>query len=171
MNRAQKQAAVEDLHQVFKAHSSFFLVDFMGLNVAGEQELRRRIRDVESQYRVVKNSLALRASKDTPVEKLEPFFVGPTGVAMTASNPVGLAKVLTEFFKTHPQVGFKSGLLEQALLSVDDVENLARMPGREELLAQLLGLLQSPLTRLARALKSPLNNLVSVLKQLEEKGK
>ena len=171
MNRAQKQAKVQDLHQTFKAHTGFFLLDFTGLNVAGDQELRRRIRGVESQYRVVKNRLALQASKDTPAEKLEPFFIGASGMAMTVKDPVGLAKVLTEFFKQHPQVVLKSGLLEERLLSVDEVEDLAKMPGRDELIAQFAGLLQSPLTRLARALKSPLTNLVSVLRQLEEKGK
>lgn len=169
MERTQKKEAVAQLNQAFQDHSGVLLIDFTGLNVAEETELRRRIAASGSRYQVVKNTLALLAAQETPVAQLKDHFRGPTGVAMTADNPVALAKALNDFLKTHPSTSFKAGVLDEAVISQAEVAALADMPSREELLGKLLYLLQAPLTQLAAALQSPLRNLASILKQLEEK--
>lgn len=146
-------------------------MDFTGVSVADETELRRRMSQNGCGYRVIKNTLAKRAAEEGAAAQLDTFFTGPTAVAFTEENPVGLAKALTEFIKAHPTTSLKAGLLDDALLSVDEVEALASLPSREELLAKLVYLLQAPLTQLAAALQTPLRNLTSLLAQLEDKGK
>ncbi len=171
MEKSQKQSVVEELNTAFRESAGVFLIDFSGINVADETELRRKMSSDGNSYRVVKNTLALRAAQDTGVHKLKERFHGPTAIATTPDNPVALAKAVTEFLKNHPTMSLKGGVLEDSLLSPEDVGALADMPSREELLAKVVYLLQSPLTRLAAALQSPLRNLASVLKQLEEKKK
>src|SRR6266540_2910010 len=99
MNRAEKQTLIDDLHQEFGRSPHAILVDFRGLSVPAVTEFRRKVKAAGSRYRVVKNSLALRAAKDTPLEKLAPKFEGTTGVAYTGDDPVVLAKVLVDFAK------------------------------------------------------------------------
>lgn len=169
MNKAGKQQVVEELSKAFRENRSVLLVNFTGINVPDATELRRRVAAAGSHYRVVKNTLALRAAKDTSVEPLRQYFDGPTAVAYTAHDPVTLAKVLTEFAKEHPALSFKAGILEGTVISGQQVEDLAGMPSPQELISKLLFLLNAPLTRLAGALQSPLRNLAVVLKQVGER--
>ena len=169
MNRAQKQTVVKELNEAFKGNHSVLLINFTGVNVADATHLRRKISKVESGYRVVKNRLALRALEDTSLESLKEHFQGPTAIAYTGGDPVALAKVLKEFINDHPEMSFKAGVVEGRAVSASDVENLAGMLSRMELLTKLLYLLHAPLTRLATALQSPVRDLASVLKQLGEK--
>jgi len=171
MRKPEKQQVVEELSQAFSASSGVLLVDFTGINVADETELRRKVAEVGGSYRVVKNRLAVRAARESTVGKLEEYFQGPTAVALSESDPVALAKALTEFLKTHPNMSVKAGVLEQSVLSQSDVESLANMESREELLSKLVFLLQAPVRNLMGALQSPLRNLASVLKQLEAREK
>jgi large subunit ribosomal protein L10 len=169
MNKAEKQQVIEELTQTFRENSGILLMDFTGLNVADVTELRRKIRESGSHYRVIKNTLALRAAVETTTKGLEPFLEGPTAMAYTSADPVALAKLLSDFARTHPQIKFKGGVLESSVLSAEQAVSLADMPSRPELLAKLLFLLNAPLMRLATALQSPVRNLMSVLKQLETK--
>src|SRR5712691_13114947 len=107
MNRTEKQALIADLHQEFGRSPHAILVDFRGLSVPAVTEFRRKVKAAGSSYRVVKNSLALRAAKDTPLEKLASKFEGATGVAYTGDDPVALAKVLVDFAKEHPALALK----------------------------------------------------------------
>lgn len=168
MERSAKQQVVEELNAAFRTNGGVLLIDFSGVNVADETELRRKVAAAGSTYRVVKNTLARRAAEETAVAALHAHFRGPTAVAMTQQDPVGLAKAVTDFLKAHPGMAFKAGVLDGAVLTAEDVSALADMPSRQELLSKLLYLLQSPLTRLASALQSPLRNLASALKQIEE---
>jgi large subunit ribosomal protein L10 len=169
MNRTEKESMVEDLNKMFKTNTSVLLINFEGVNVSAQSELRRQVSKVESGYQVIKNRLALRAVEDTSLEALREHFQGPTAVAYTGGDPVALAKVLKDFISDHPSVAFKAGVVEGKTFSASDVELLAKMPSRPELLSKLVYLLNAPLTRLATALQSPLRGLASVLKQLEEK--
>ncbi len=169
MNRTEKQQLIDELAEAFQQNSGVLLMDFTGLNVADATDLRRKVREGGSHYRVVKNTLAIRAAADTPVTELKENFEGPTAVAYTNTDPVALAKVLAEFVRTHPEVKFKGGVLDQHVLTAEQAESLATMPSRDELLSKLLFLLNAPLTRFASALQSPLRDLLSVLKQLAEK--
>ena len=170
MNRTEKQELVEDLHQEFDRSPHAILVDFRGLSVPAVTEFRRKVKQSGSRYRVVKNTLALRAVKDTPLEKLSPKFDHTTGVAYTGTDPVALAKVLVDFAKDHPQLVVKAGLVSGTqVLDAEGVKALSAMPGLPELRARLLGMLQAPATQLVRLLGTPATQLVRVLQAHQEK--
>lgn len=167
MQKSEKQQIIDQLQQVFQSNNAVLLLDFNGLNVADETELRGQVRQV-GRYRVVKNTLALRAAENTCVADLREHFQGPTAIAYSEGDPVGLAKMLTEFLKKHPHMSFKAGVVDNQTISAEQVRQLADMPSRDQLLAKFVYLLQSPLTRLASALQSPLRSLAAVLTQIEE---
>jgi len=160
---------VEDLNRMFKANTSVLLINFEGVNVSAQSELRREISKVDSGYQVIKNRLALRAVEDTSLEALREHFQGPTAIAYTGGDPVALAKVLKLFINAHPSVAFKAGVVDGKTFSASDVELLAKMSSRPELLSKLVYLLNAPLVRLATTLQSPLRGLASLLKQLGER--
>src|ERR1043166_3016287 len=111
MNRTEKQELIDDLHKEFGQSPHAILVDYRGLTVPAVTEFRRKVRQAGSHYRVVKNSLALRAVKDTPLETLSAKFENTTGVAYTGADPVVLAKVLMDFAKDHPQLVVKGAVV------------------------------------------------------------
>ena len=168
MNRSEKADVVKELQKVFRESGSVILIDFKNVNVPDITELRRKVRESDSEYRVVKNTLALRAAEGTSVDEIKQYFEGPTAVAYTEENVVGLAKVLRSFIKEHSGMSFKVGVLDGQVVSDEQVSSLADMPSREELLSKVLFLLNAPLTQLALALKSPVQKLAYLLKQLEE---
>jgi large subunit ribosomal protein L10 len=170
MTRTEKQALIENLHQEFGKSPHAILVDFRGLSVPAVTEFRRKVKATGSRYRVVKNTLALRAAKGTPLEKLGPQFDNTTGVAYTGTDPVALAKVLVDFGKDHPQLVVKAGLVSGSqMLDAEGVKALSTMPSLPELRARLLGMLQAPATQLVRLLNTPASQLARVLKAYEEK--
>jgi large subunit ribosomal protein L10 len=169
MNRAEKQDVVKELNETFKGNSSVLLINFTGVNVEDSTNLRRKISEMECGYRVIKNRLALRALEDTSLEELKEHFEGPTAIAYTGGDPVALARVLKAFIKDHPAMSFKAGIVEGQAVSASEMDHLAGLPSRPELLTKLLYLLNAPLTHLATALQSPLRDLASVLSQLGEK--
>jgi len=174
MNRTEKREQIDNLREEFGRSSHAIVVDFRGLTVPAVTEFRRKVRQASSRYRVVKNSLALRALKDTPLEKLAPKFQGATGVAYTGADPVALAKVLMDFAKDHPSLVVKAGLIAgDQLLDADGVKALSIMPSLPELRSRLLGLLNAPASRLVRLLNAPATKLARVLQaRLEtEEGK
>jgi large subunit ribosomal protein L10 len=170
MNRTEKQELISELHDEFGKSPHAILVDFRGLSVPAVTEFRRKVRQAGSRYRVVKNSLALRAVKDTPLEKLSTKFENTTGVAYTGADPVALAKVLVDFAKDHPQLVVKGAVVAgNQMLDADGVKALSTMPSLPELRSKLLGLLQAPATQLVRLLATPSSQLVHVLAAHEKK--
>lgn len=170
MQKAEKKVLIDELHQEFGRAPHAILVDFRGLSVPAVTEFRRKVRQAGSRYRVVKNSLALRAVKDTPLEGLSSKFENTTGVAYTGSDPVMLAKVLVDFAKDHPQLVLKGGLVSGTqMLDAEGVKALSAMPSLPELRARLLGLMQAPAVRLLRVLQAPATQLVLVMKARQDK--
>ena len=170
MNRTEKQELIEELHKEFAASPHAVLVDFTGLSVPAVTEFRKKMKASGSRYRVVKNSLALRAAKGTALEKLGDRFQGTTGIAYTASDPVALAKVLVDFAKDHPALAVKVGVVSgDQLLDAAGVKTLITMPGLAEMRARLLGLLQTPATQLVRLLATPATQLAQVMKAHQDK--
>ena len=170
MNRTEKQALIDDLHAEFGKSPHAILVDFRGLTVPAATEFRRKVRQAGSRYRVVKNSLALRAVKDTPLEKLAHKFEQTTGVAYTGTDPVVLAKVLVDFAKDHPALVVKGALVSGTqMLDPEGVKALSTMPTLPELRSTLLGMLNAPASRLVRLLGTPTVQLARVLKAHQEK--
>jgi large subunit ribosomal protein L10 len=170
MNRTEKQQLIDELHAEFGSSPHAVLLDFRGLGVNAATEFRRKVRQSGSRYRVVKNSLALRAVKGTPLEALSPKLDGTTGVAYTEKDPVALAKVLVDFQREHPALSVKAGIVSgNQMLDAEGVKALSTMPSLPELRARLLGLLKAPATQLVRLLNTPAGQLARVLRAHQEK--
>ncbi len=167
--RAQKENLVEHYEGGWATTQHAFLMSFDGLTVSQATDLRSKVRENGGSYEVVKNRLALLAIEGQSLGELKEHFRGPTAVAYSAEDPVALAKALTDFSKDVPAIQFKGGLVDGQAVDATEVESIARMPGREELIAKLLFLLQSPITRLARGLAAIPRQLVVVLDQIEKK--
>ncbi len=168
MHRTEKQQTVHSLGAEFRSIKSAFLINYRGLKVVDAAELRRKIREIDGKYVVVKNTLAMRAAKETKLEPLGPYFEGPTAVAYHHRDIVGLAKLLTEISKTNPNIRFKAALIEGKVVPPNEIQTIASMPSREVMLGKMLFLLKAPLQRLATVLKAPVRDLALVLKQVQK---
>jgi large subunit ribosomal protein L10 len=158
LTRAQKTAYVDELHEKLGRATCVYLAHYRGLDVPSVNELRARLRKEgggDFEYRVAKNRLFKRACADTPVAPIAEQFTGPTAVAISFGDPVGLAKVLADFAKDHEVFELRAGVLEGAPVSAEDIDKLATLPGLDELRGKIIGLLQAPAGQLARLLAEP----------------
>jgi len=166
LNKSQKEQLVAQYEGGLAQAPHAFLLNYKGIKVNDVTELRARVRRSGGSYEVVKNTLALRAIEGQPLESLRDSFEGPIAVAYTDGDAVTLAKVLTDFAKTAPLLEFRGGVVDGRPISGPQVEDIARLPSREELIAKLLFLLQSPITRFVRTLGALPRGLVVVLDQV-----
>ena len=164
--REQKAAEVSELTEQIGKASNAFLIDFKGITVPQVTELRKQVRQANSGYVVVKNTLALIALKDSPIINMKEQFTGPTAIAFNATDAVVLAKALTKFAKDVPAVSFKGALLNGQVVPASEIQNIANLPSREELVAKLLYMLQSPIRGLVTVLQANIRNLAVVLDQV-----
>ena len=170
--REQKQKNLEALAQQFQAASAGMLVGFTKMTVTKDQELRRRLAEAGARYTVVKNTLARKAAEGTPFAGAAEHFKGVTALALAGGDPVQLSKAITKFAKDNPDVfTFKAGVVEGRVVALRDVEALATLPSKEELISKILFLINAQAQRIVTVISAVPRNLAIVVKQIgEQKG-
>ena len=169
MNREQKAAAVADIAESIKEADAVFAVDYRGISVPQAAELRTRLRDVDATFRVVKNSLTERAVDEAGADTLKALLEGPTALTFVRGDAALAAKALQTFRRETEKLEFKGGLLGAEALDSEQILALARLPARDVLYAQLVGVVASPVTGLVRTLNALIAGLALQLGQIAEK--
>src|SRR5438128_1031301 len=169
--KGKKKEELDELKKDLTDAKNMFVAEFKGMTVAQDTDLRQKIRGTNSKYRVVKNTLARKAAEGTPAEGVSKSFDGSTAIAYNSADPVALAKALTAYAKTNPLFVFKAGIVEGRVVNIGDIANIAAMPSKEELIAKLLFLINSPAQRIAVALNGVARNLAVVIGQAVEQKK
>ena len=166
LTRAQKEQQVDELRQKLERATCVYVADYRGVDVPSVNQLRSRIRkegDGDYEYRVAKNSVVRRALTNTPAEVLSEDLQGPTAVAISYGDPVGLAKILVDFAQDHEVFELRAGMLDGRSIEVSEIGTLATLPSLDELRGKLIGLLQAPATKLARLAAEPGAQVARVL--------
>jgi large subunit ribosomal protein L10 len=169
MRKEQKGAVVARLAENFGRASIALVSEYKGMTAGESDDMRRRIRAVRGEFRVAKNTLLRRALKETKFSALEGQLGGPVGLIVSYADPVELAKTVTSFKDFGEKFKLRGGVLEGKPLSAEEISVLAALPPREVILAQLLGLLQAPATRLARLLNEPGSAMARVVDAIGKK--
>ena len=153
-----KQPIVEEISGAIKDAASVVVVDYRGLTVAEDTQLRKQLREAGVSYKVYKNTLVSRAVEGTEFEGLREVLEGPSAFAISAADATAPARILAKFAKTAPKLEIKAGVVEGTFYDADGMKAIASVPSREELLSKLLGSLQSPIANLARVLNQIAEN-------------
>jgi large subunit ribosomal protein L10 len=164
----EKKQIVEDLRSRFLKSQLVILTDFKGLDVASVSDLRRKLKEAGVEYKVVKNTLMVRASQETPVAVMAEHFKGPGAVAISYQDPVEPAKILTKFADDSKKLEIRAAVLNGALIDVSGVKALANLPPREVLLGQLLAVMAGVPTSVVRVLAGVPRALVTALLALRD---
>ena len=168
MNRDQKAAVVEELAEQIRSAEAIFAVDYRGISVAQAADLRSRLREAETRFRIVKNSLTERATDQAGADALKAMLEGPTALAFVSGDAALAARALSDAGRAMGTLDFKGGLMDGAALSADDVRLIARLPSREVLHGQLVGTIAAPLTQLVRTLNALVAGIAVQLQQMAE---
>ena len=170
MNRDQKAAVIEAVTTQLREADAVYAVDYRGTSVPQAAELRSKLRDADTRFRVVKNTLTERAADDAGAEALKPFLEGPTALVFVNGDAAVAAKVLADFRRASGLLEFKGGWMNGDVLSAEQVDAIAKLPSRDVLYGRLVGLVASPLTGLASAMGGLIGGLARQLQQMADQG-
>jgi large subunit ribosomal protein L10 len=171
VTKAKKIEQAEELGRELASVSNMIVATYSKLTVPKDYALRKSLRGTGAKYRVVKNTLAERASKGTKVEEVLKNLSGVTSIAYTTGDPVALAKVLSKYAKDNPEFSFKAGMVEGRVISIKEIEALATMPSKEEIYSKLLFLISAPAQRLVTVMNAVGRDIAVVINQGVEKNK
>ncbi|HEV8371036.1 MAG TPA: 50S ribosomal protein L10 [Pyrinomonadaceae bacterium] len=166
-SKQQKQKDLEALTEQFQNAKTAMLVGFQKMTVSKDQELRNQLREAGVSYEVVKNTLARKASQGTAIEAAQEHFKGVTAIALSSGDPVGLSKAISKFTKANPEIfRFKAGVVEGKVVALKDVEAIASLPSKEELISKVMFLINCQAQRLVTVISAVPRNLAIVIKQI-----
>ncbi|MGB9716688.1 MAG: 50S ribosomal protein L10 [Thermodesulfovibrionales bacterium] len=169
MKRVEKEQLVAELKDEFHKAKALIFTDYRGLTVSELSEFRRILREGDIRYRVVKNTIAILASDNTPVSIAKEFFKGPVGIVIGYDDPVLAVKKVFEYSKKNEKLKINSGIIEGRLYRVDDIKTVAELPPKKVLQSMIAGLLTSPISKLASALNATLSKMVFAMEALKKK--
>lgn len=155
MPTALKATQIQELSDRMSRSQLTIITDYRGLSVAGLQDLRSKLRPVEAEFKIAKNTLTRIAAEQAGIEGLEPQLEGPTAIMFAYGDPVAPAKVISDFVRTSRILQVRAGVMNGQILGASDVEAISSLPPREELLGKLVGLLASPMSRTVGVLSGP----------------
>jgi large subunit ribosomal protein L10 len=167
MNREEKGVAIEEIAAQIEGAEAIFAVDYRGISVPQAAELRAKLRDADTSFRVVKNRLTKLAADKAGEDRLAEWLEGPTALAFVSGDTAMAAKTISTFNREHEVLSFKGGFMEGLSLDEDRFKSIARLPSRDVLNGQFAGVVASPLTGLVRGLGSMIGGLASQLQQLQ----
>jgi large subunit ribosomal protein L10 len=170
MNREQKAAAIAEIAQNIKESDAVFAVDYRGISVPQAAELRARLRDADARFTIVKNTLTERAADEAGADALKALLEGPTALTFVRGDAAAAAKAIADYGRTTELLPFKGGLMEGNPITPDDIRAISRLPSREVLYGQLVGVIAHPIAGLARTLNQLIGGLAVALGQIQEKG-
>lgn len=170
MQKSEKEEVIKELSEKFQRAQTAIVAEFSKLDVETVTKLRRKFRESQIEYKVIKNTLARRAAKGTSVEVISDDFTGPVALAISYDDVVAPAKILTEFIKDLESIKIRSAVVQGRKVDAEGVKALAKMPGLPELRAQLMGMLTQPASMLVRTLAAPGSQLARVLQAHADKG-
>ena len=156
--RAEKEAIVQEVKEKLEKAKSTVLTDYRGLNVAEATQLRKKLREADVEYKVIKNTMTRFAVKELGLDELSPYLEGPTAIAFSYEDPAAAPKILTEFMKSSKKLTIKAGMLEGKIIDEDGVKALADLPSREILLSMVLSAMQSPIANWVSVLAAPIRS-------------
>src|ERR1700736_3475610 len=169
MNRDEKAVAIAEIATQMDESHAIFAVDYRGISVPQVAELRGKLREADATFKVVKNSLTERAADQAGTETLKDFLTGPTALTFVRGDVATAAKAIADYGRTTQLLPFKGGLMDGAALDVDQIRALSRLPSRQVLYGQLVGVVASPMTGLVRTLNALVGGLAAALGQVHEK--
>jgi len=169
MNREQKAVAIEEIAAHIDESHAIFAVDYRGISVPQVAELRAKLRDSDASFKVVKNSLTERAADQAGAETLKEYLAGPTALTFVRGDVATAAKTIADYARATQLLPFKGGLMDGEAIDVDQIRSLSRLPSRDVLYGQLVGVVASPITGVVRSLSALIGGLASALGQVRDK--
>jgi len=169
LNRTQKEEKINLLNEKFSNKPSLFVVEYKGLSVKQLEGIRKSLKKKEAEFEIVKNSLLIKAAENTDIQKINDLFEGPTAIAICTKDSPEVAKVFVKSSEDIPNLKIKGGIVEGTVVDHSEIERISKLPSREELIAQFMGLITTPLNNFAGSLKQMQLKFVYALQSLKDK--